>query len=168
MAEQEAVHERTAQRVAGQLAQCRPALDPTGYMRRKAIEPAPGVYTDAAGEQTVIPGYDAAGKHWTTQYVQADGRKRFARDSRKEGCFHVLGGISSLETAAALVIAEGYATAATVRQALGGVPVISAFDSGNLVASRRRCANGIRSVRSWLSAMTTVMASSDSAATRAG
>ena len=34
------------------------------------------------------------------QYIQEDGTKRFAKDSRKEGCFHIVGGdMKALETA---------------------------------------------------------------------
>jgi phage/plasmid primase-like uncharacterized protein len=52
--------------------------------------------------------------------------------SRKEGCFHFVGGMAKLAAAPALVISEGYATAATLKEALG-FPTVSAFDSGNLV-----------------------------------
>lgn len=67
------------------------------------------------------------------QYIQADGTKRFAKESRKEGCFHVIGGFDELAKAPALVICEGYATAATSAMALQ-FPTIAAFDSGNLIA----------------------------------
>ena len=63
------------------------------------------------------------------QYIQEDGTKRFAKDSRKEGCFHAVGGLDQLARAPALVIAEGYATAATLSEALGHA-IVSAFDSG--------------------------------------
>jgi hypothetical protein len=52
------------------------------------------------------------------QYVNPDGSKRFARESRKEGCFHVLGStdpVGDLDKADAIVVAEGYATAATLK-----------------------------------------------------
>jgi putative DNA primase/helicase len=65
------------------------------------------------------------------QYIKEDGTKRFAKNSRKEGCFHALGGLNALAEAPALVIAEGFATAASISQELG-FATISAFDSGNL------------------------------------
>jgi phage/plasmid primase-like uncharacterized protein len=65
------------------------------------------------------------------QYIREDGTKRFAKDSRQEGCFHVLGGFEWLAKAPAIVIAEGYATAATLSEALGHATV-AAFNSGNL------------------------------------
>lgn len=58
--------------------------------------------------------------------------KRFAKDSRKEGCFHAIGGLEALASAPALIIAEGYATAATVAEVLGQ-PTMAAFDAGNLL-----------------------------------
>ncbi|GAL27769.1 DNA primase [Vibrio variabilis] len=54
------------------------------------------------------------------QYIQEDGTKRFARDSRKEGCFHVVGGdIHTLQSVPAILLQEGYATAATISEAAG-------------------------------------------------
>jgi putative DNA primase/helicase len=83
------------------------------------------------GLETYLPATDAEGKHWTMQYIQRDGTKRFAKDSRKEGCFHAIGGLHGIAQAPVLVIAEGYATAASLSEALG-FPTIAAFDSGNL------------------------------------
>jgi putative DNA primase/helicase len=75
----------------------------------------------------------ANGKLWTMQYIREDGTKRFAKNSRKEGCFHVVGGIRALVKSPVLVISEGYATAATLSQTLG-FATVAAFDSGNLVS----------------------------------
>jgi hypothetical protein len=46
------------------------------------------------------------------QYIQEDGTKRFAKDSRKEGCFHAVGGLDALAKAPALVIGDGQQPAA--------------------------------------------------------
>jgi putative DNA primase/helicase len=54
-----------------------------------------------------------------------------AKDSRKEGCFHPIGGFDAIAKALALVIAESYATAASLSEALG-FGTVAAFDSGNL------------------------------------
>src|SRR3546814_5140828 len=51
--------------------------------------------------------------------------------SKKEGCFHPVGGMDALAAAPALVFAEGYATAASLAEGLGHATV-AAFDSGNL------------------------------------
>ena len=87
----------------------------------------------------LVPGYDVDGKLWTVQYIKEDGTKRFAKDSRKHGCFHVVGASSAAEAlqklanSPVIAIAEGYATAATVAK-YGNVPAVAAFDSGNLLA----------------------------------
>jgi len=109
-AEQERLQEQTAQRVAKQMAHLLPVIAPTTYMQTKGIEPQAGVFTDKEGRETYIPATDTDGKQWTMQYIQEDGTKRFAKDSRKEGCFHAVGGLDALAKAPALVIGEGYAT----------------------------------------------------------
>jgi len=79
------------------------------------------------------------GKLWTVQYIKADGTKRFAKDSRKHGCFHVVGAPSSavalrkIAASPMVVIAEGYATAVTIAKQ-PNVCAVAAFDSGNLLA----------------------------------
>ena len=86
-----------------------------------------------------MPGYDVDGQLWTIQYIKEDGTKRFAKDSRKHGCFHVVGapnGAAALQKIAmspVVVIAEGYATAATLPEH-GKVPTLAAYDSGNLLS----------------------------------
>lgn len=133
-AQQEQAQNATADRLGKQLAGLKPVEQPTAYMQAKGISAHAGAFTDAEGQKTYIPATDANGKIWTMQYIQEDGTKRFAKDSRKEGCFHVVGGgLDSLATAPALVIAEGYATAATLAEGLGHATV-AAFDSGNLKA----------------------------------
>ncbi|MDO8894619.1 zincin-like metallopeptidase domain-containing protein [Nitrosomonas sp.] len=83
----------------------------------------------------LLAAQDIHGQIWSAQTIQAGGAKLFASGSRKENNFHVVGGesqgLTSLDAAPAIVIAEGYATADTLSQALG-YPVIAAFDSGNL------------------------------------
>ena len=66
------------------------------------------------------------------QYIREDGRKRFAKDSMKEGTFHIVGGKDKLDQASVIVIGEGYATAGTAMEALDMPATVAAFDSGNL------------------------------------
>jgi putative DNA primase/helicase len=131
-AEQERLHEQTAQRVARQMTKLLPVTEPTAYMKAKGIEPQPGVFTDREGQKTYIPATDVDGKQWTMQYIREDGSKRFAKNSRKEVCFHVIGGLDALAKVPVLVIGEGYATAGSLSQTLG-FATVAAFDSGNLV-----------------------------------
>ena len=130
-AEQDKLQEATAQRVGRQMADLVPVEQPTPYLQAKGIEAHAGVFTDREGQKTYIPAFDADGKQWTMQYIQEDGTKRFAKDSKKEGCFHPVGGMDALAAAPALVISEGYATAASLAEGLGHATV-AAFDSGNL------------------------------------
>lgn len=131
-AEQAKLHEQTAQRVSLQMADLVPVTVATAYLKAKGLQPHTGVMTDKEGRETFIPAIDVDGKQWTMQYIQEDGTKRFAKDSRKAGCFHVVGGLEALAQAPALVIGEGYATAGTLAQILG-FATVAAFDSGNLL-----------------------------------
>ncbi len=135
-AERDRQQEATAQRVTLQMDNLVPVSVPTPYMLAKGIQPHAGAMTDAEGQKTYIPATDADGRQWTMQYIQEDGTKRFAKDSRKEGCFHAVGGIGAIAVAPVLVISEGYATAATLAEALGH-GTIAAFDAGNLPAVAR-------------------------------
>ncbi|HDW8992297.1 TPA: toprim domain-containing protein, partial [Escherichia coli] len=130
-AEQAKQQEATAQRVTNQMSALVPIEQPTPYLAAKGIQPKAGVMTDQEGQKTFIPAFDTDGKQWTMQYIQEDGTKRFAKNSKKEGCFHPVGGMDALAAAPTLVIAEGYATAAQLAEAVGHATVAS-FDSGNL------------------------------------
>lgn len=101
----------------------------------------------------LVPLRDAAGKLWNLQSIHPDGRKRFLKDGRKSGLWHLLGSVpapaavvgagardSALggehagDHAAAefvMLVAEGYATAASLHEATG-YPCAVAFDAGNL------------------------------------
>jgi phage/plasmid primase-like uncharacterized protein len=131
--EQDRLHEATAQRVVKQMAELVPVIEPTPYLRDKGIQAHAGIFTDKDRQTTYLPAFDVHGKPWTMQYISQDGTKRFAKDSRKEACFHPVGGMAALARAPALVISEGYATAATNAEALG-FATVAAFDSGNLPA----------------------------------
>jgi len=122
----------TAQRISRQWKSLRPVEQQTPYLERKGIATYNGVMTDKKGKTTFISALDTKGKHWTTQYIQEDGIKRFAKDGRKTGCFHPVGGMEALKAAPVLVIAEGYATAASLAESTGHATV-AAFDSSNLI-----------------------------------
>lgn len=123
-------YEHTAERLHKQLAQFEVPAGPTPYMVLKGISVHAGVLTDKSGT-TVVPAIDVDGKLWSVAYINPEGRKRFAKASRKSGSFHVVGGLDRLRTAPVICIAEGYATAATLAE-LAQRPVVAAFDAGNL------------------------------------
>lgn len=62
------------------------------------------------------------------QFIDGDGNKRFLTGTAKQGAFHLIG---EFEADGRLLVAEGYATAASLFMAVG-VPVAVAFDAGNL------------------------------------
>lgn len=123
--------EEAALRVERKIDELLPVVSPTTYLTAKGIKPKAGIFTDKERLTTFIPATDVNGKLWSMQFISNNGTKRFAKNSRKEGCFHALGGLDAIECAPAIVIAEGYATAASVSEALG-FATIAAFDAGNL------------------------------------
>ena len=64
---------------------------------------------------------------WSVQIIFPSGTKSFFRHGRKSGCFHIISGDSDV-----VCVAEGYATAASIRMATGYTCVV-AIDAGNLV-----------------------------------
>ena len=76
------------------------------------------------GETLLVPLRDTAGKLHSLQTITPDGQKRFR--GRMKGCYHAMG-----KPAGHLVIAEGYATGATIHEATGW-PVAVAFNAGNV------------------------------------
>ena len=95
------------------------------YLDQKRVA-AYGVRFD--GEVVLVPLRDVAGKLWNLQRIDLRGSKRFAGGGRVSGCFHVIG---DLKGSVWVLIAEGYATAATLHAATG-YAVVVAFNSGNL------------------------------------
>ena len=86
-----------------------------------------------AGSGLLVPMRDIDGRLWGVQTINPDGGKLFIRNGRKQGTHALLG---ELQPGAAVVIAEGFATAATIREATG-LAVAVAFDSGNLLEVAR-------------------------------
>lgn len=75
----------------------------------------------------VIPGRDAQGQLHTLQFISPDGDKRFLTGGRMQGCYCAIG-----RPTGDMLIAEGYATAATVFEATGN-GTACAFFAGNLI-----------------------------------
>lgn len=113
------------------------------YLQRKGVQ-AHGVRFLRDGT-LLVPLRDAAGELHNLQRIaprpptedeQSRGltEKRFLPGGRKRGLFHVIGPASDDSAAPGLVLmAEGYATAATLHEA-SGLPAVVAFDAGNLAA----------------------------------
>ena len=130
-------YEATSKRLSEELRGLGYSPETTEYHKAKQIDATPGA--PVRNGDVLVPGYDFQGKLWTVQYIKADGTKRFARDSRKHGCFHVVGAPNSavalrkIAVSPVVVIAEGYATAVTIAKQ-PNVCAVAAFDSGNLLA----------------------------------
>lgn len=128
---QAAEYQEAATKVEKALTELSKPKSTTVYLEAKGVQLHDGVLTDRGGKRTYIPAQDSTGKVWTMQYIREDGSKRFPKGSKKEGCFHVIGGMEALKAAPVLAIGEGYATMSTATEALGFASV-AAFDSGNL------------------------------------
>jgi len=76
----------------------------------------------------IVPLRDVNGQLQNLQYITADGDKFFLRDGRVSGFFHPIGDGPDPDV---LVIAEGYATGATIHAVTGHIALV-AFNAGNL------------------------------------
>ncbi len=104
----------------------------------------------------LVPLRNAAGELRNLQKIDPAGEKRFIPGSQKTGCWHWCG---TPEGAPVLILAEGYATAASIHEATGR-PVAVAFDAGNL-------AQVARALRQQWTAALIVVAGYDNQATEA-
>jgi putative DNA primase/helicase len=125
-AEREQARAGAATRAATTWRAARPAPDDHPYLVRKRIK-ANGarLYNGAL----VIP-LRADGDLYSLQFIEANGDKKFLTGGRVAGCYFSIG---TTKGAAALCIAEGFATGATIHEATG-YPVAVAFNAGNLLA----------------------------------
>ncbi len=125
--ELERLHEQKATECEARLSKMDEASAEHPYLVRKGVE-AYGLYLNGYGD-LIVPLKDAQGKLWSLQRIKENGEKPFEKDARKQGCFHAIGDLHETDE---ILIAEGYATAASVHQATGR-PVVVAMDSGNLL-----------------------------------
>ena len=104
-----------------------PPREENAYLARKGVE-AFGVKFN--GDKLVVPARDADGKLWSLQNISGEegGPKLFEKGGRKTGNFHLIGEPKAGEP---ILVAEGYATGASLHQASGRTVAI-AFDSGNI------------------------------------
>ena len=100
-----------------------PANDNHPYLQRKQVT-ATGLRLSRGA--LVVPMRDNFGTLHSLQFIQPDGEKRFLTGGRVKGCYTGLG-----KPQGRIYIAEGYATAATVRAATGDAVAV-AFNAGNL------------------------------------
>ena len=104
------------------------APDDQQYLQKKGVKNH-GTKIDMHGN-LLIPGRDSSGRIQTMQTITADG-KLFESGAKKQGAFHLISHYSSTNLKQPILIAEGYATAASIHEATHK-PVAVAFDAGNL------------------------------------
>lgn len=127
-AEEARVRAEAAARALKLWSGAKPATDDHPYLRAKGVH-AFGLR--ALRDQLMVPARDADGRLHTLQFIGTDGGKRFLTGGRIAGCYYAIGRPDD-----ALLLAEGYATAATLHQATGRAVAVC-FNCGNLVAVAR-------------------------------
>ncbi len=95
------------------------------YLQAKGVR-AHGLRIE--GEWLLVPLRTTGAVLASLQTIRADGSKRFLGGGRTRGCYHAIGHPKGV-----LVVAEGYATGATVHECTGHAVAV-AFNSGNLLA----------------------------------
>ena len=93
------------------------------YLAHKGVQ-AHGIRQD--GDVLLVPLRDTAGRLHSLQTITPGGDKRFR--GRMKGCYHAMG----RPQAGVLVVAEGYATCASIHEATGHA-VACAFNASNLL-----------------------------------
>lgn len=104
--------------------QSHPVSDDHPYLIAKQIN---GHTARIYKDRLVIPMRDAQGNLRSLQFIGPDGTKRFLSNGQKRGCYATIG-----KPGDTILIAEGFATAATLHETTGHAVVI-AFDAGNLI-----------------------------------
>jgi len=131
-AEEERDQEQAATRAAAMWEQAQPAPGDHPYLTRKGIQPH-GVKVGGNG-WLFVPMRDTAGKLWNIERIAPDkptdgsADKKGLFGGKRTGCYFALGNPKGV---AAICIAEGFATGASIHEATG-LPVAVAFNAGNL------------------------------------
>jgi putative DNA primase/helicase len=97
------------------------------YLQRKQVGPN-GLRCDSFGN-LIVPLRDVEGVLHTIETITLTGEKRYLTGGAKAGHFCTIG--EPLDTSAALLICEGWATGASLHEATG-LQVVAAMDAGNL------------------------------------
>lgn len=94
------------------------------YLTRKKV-PANGLKTTVSGS-LIIPLSDTNGKIWTLQFITSNGKKFYMKSGLKRGRFFMLG-----HPEKRILLCEGYATAATVFEAVKSC-CVACMDAKNI------------------------------------
>ena len=99
----------------------------TPYLSNKGIKLKAGIFTDEKEQTTIIPLYDVKDQLRSIQYINADGSKRLAKNAVYQGCFHVVGN-KAIKDSRLIILAEGYATAASIDEAVEAAAINKIID----------------------------------------
>ncbi|MBI4664447.1 MAG: DUF3631 domain-containing protein [Verrucomicrobia bacterium] len=109
------------------LSRAKPADASHGYLASKSVNPHSELCSWRG--KLVLPLRDATGEIHSLQFIGADSAKRFLWGGRISGCFFTVANNAD----GPLVVAEGYATAASIFEATG-CATVAAMNCGNLKA----------------------------------
>ncbi|WNU64305.1 LPD7 domain-containing protein (plasmid) [Escherichia coli] len=121
--------DQTANRLMEEYNRLPDATGDLAYLKNKQVIAANGLKADERGN-VVIPLFNADGEFRTLERIWADGSKHLEKDGQAWGSFFVVGG--QLKDGDNLLYAEGYATAASISEAINQ-PVIMTVNAGNMV-----------------------------------
>ena len=124
--QREADHQAAADRASMLWSKATPAKPEHHYLVRKRI--APG-NARQSGDLLVLKIEDVNGNTRSLQYIGPDGSKRMLSDGAKKSHFILVAGALPADL---IVIAEGFATAATVATQFPCACTVAAIDAGNL------------------------------------
>ncbi len=99
-----------------------------GYLTKKGV-PGYGVKVNERGD-LLVPGRDVNGHIHTLQTITSEG-KLFEKGGLKAGMFHTIDPGEKIAKGGPILVAEGYATAASAHMA-SNMPTVVAFDASNL------------------------------------
>ncbi|HIH4538739.1 TPA: LPD7 domain-containing protein [Citrobacter freundii] len=121
--------DQTANRLMEEYNRLPDATGDLAYLKNKQVIAANGLKADERGN-VVIPLFNADGEFRTLERIWSDGSKHLEKDGQAWGSFFVVGG--QLKDGDNLLYAEGYATAASISEAINQ-PVIMTVNAGNMV-----------------------------------
>lgn len=126
------LHAEVAKNVQERLAVYKES-ESTEYIQRKNIPVYKGIYATNRGA-TVVPLSDIEGNVKTMQTILPTGTKMFEKGGELKSSMHVINADNLAEAKGGIVICEGYATGATIREATNGYfGVVCAMTSHNLL-----------------------------------
>lgn len=128
-ADEAARHAGAAKKALPFVEKATPATAAHGYLQAKGIQPH-GALLHSDGR--LILAMRIGKELHSIQFIAADGTKRFLPDGRVKGCYFRIGTGAEAKERGMLLLCEGFATGATLREATG-LFVVVCFTAGNLL-----------------------------------